>query len=115
MSSTSQTQFTPPPLDGSVSFGQLVDFHLEHNPTWDYAVLAPATGTTSGPIHLTYAELTKAVHRGSHIINPVNGGVPTLGTGNVIAIFASTDTLLYQTMVLAVARSGNVVSLGGRL
>ena len=110
MSLSSQTQFTAPPLDGSISFGQLVDFHLEHNPAWNYAILALSTSGSAEPIHITYAELTKAVHRAAHVISPVKDGVPSLGTRNVIAIFASTDTLLYQAIVLAVLRSGNIVS-----
>jgi hypothetical protein len=102
--------FSALPTDRSVPFSKVVDFHGQHNPSRCYAVLPHPDGAKS-PIRVSWRELSKAVNRGAFLLNPISdGSAPFIGTGNVVGIFAMIDTFLYQSIVLAIIRSGNIVS-----
>lgn len=97
-----------------INFPVLIDAHTQQHPDRPYAILASPNQTEapteSKAIEVSWRELHDAVHRAAYSINPLPpSGVPT--GGKVIAIIAITDTFLYQTIVLAIARSGNIVSL----
>ena len=102
--------FSTLPTDRSIPFSKVVDFHGEHNPRRCYAVL-PHPDDAKDPIRVSWRELSGAVNRGAYILNPMsNGSVPSIGTGHVVGIFAMIDTFLYYSIVLAIIRSGNIVS-----
>lgn len=99
---------TLPPL---VHFPLIVDKKAAADPTGLYAVLTPASLETTSlkdNIDLTWSEFYQAVHRCAHLLNPL-GPDGTRTTGQVIAILAVTDAFIYQTTVLAIIRSGNIV------
>lgn len=54
---------------------------------------------------MTYQQLAHAVHRVAQRINP-NGSIPQ---GSKVAILASTDTIIYLTLILGVLRAGLIV------
>ncbi|KII90646.1 hypothetical protein PLICRDRAFT_52360 [Plicaturopsis crispa FD-325 SS-3] len=90
-----------PPYDGSVYFPEAVDFHLKHNP--DFAAYAfcrddiPESYT-----EITFLEFGRAAHRAAHHLRAPGTG----SDGEVVAILANADALLYQTVVMGIMRAG---------
>lgn len=97
------------PIDGTLSLSQFIDTFLRKNWAEIYATLAPAS-SQGDLVDVSWPEFVRGIHRGAHLVNPLFDGVPQVGAGNVIAIEAVTDTLLYVALILAVIRSGNIVS-----
>lgn len=98
------------PIDGSLNFSQFIDTFLQKDPSELYATLAPPSGE-GALIDISWPNFARAIHRGAHVVSPLMDGKPQIGAGNVVGIYAVTDTLLYATLILAVIRSGNIVSL----
>ena len=94
-----------PPLDGSLHpiYG-FADWQAEHNPTRPFVVF-PKDGATGEPTAVTFAEFAEATHRMAHAVRPNRKGKD----GEVIAILVNCDTLLYQTLMVGVSRTGWVV------
>lgn len=95
---------TLPPYDGSVYFPEAVDFHLKHNP--DFAAYAfcrddiPESYT-----EITFLEFGRAAHRAAHHLRAPGTG----SDGEVVAVLANADALLYQTVVMGIMRAGLTV------
>jgi acyl-CoA synthetase (AMP-forming)/AMP-acid ligase II len=87
--------FTPPPLDGSLTLAQIVDWHAERSKDHVYATFA----TSEGLREVTWGELGAAVHRAARTLLR---DVPKPG---VIAVLANRDTLTYVTLFLAILRA----------
>lgn len=95
---------TTPPLDGSISvLPGLVDFHAEHNPQHPWAMLAHASGGGASPV--SFSEYAQATHRIAHVFRPGRAG----DGGEVVAILAHCDTLLYLALIPGLVRAGLVV------
>lgn len=98
--------FRAPPTDGSVALNQLVDYHLKTNPDAEFATLVDGSDGASEPnASVSYKQLTHAVHRVAHIINPG----AALPQGTRVAILTSTDTIVNIALVLGIMRAGLVV------
>lgn len=96
-----------PSADG-VPFTLLPDFQNKHNANQTYAVLAP-TSANASLAKVTFHDFYEAINRAAHLVNPLApNGVPGL-SGKVIAVLAVTDNLVYQTLVMGIIRSGNIV------
>lgn len=114
------------PNPDDVPTSLLVDFHAEHNGDFDYAVLVPYT--TAAPeapphddvgapsndadriLHVTWRIFASAVHRGAHFLNPLDeAGQPSKGR-SIIATLIVADTIVYQTVLVSILRSGAIVS-----
>lgn len=92
-----------PPLDGTLLLSDLPDFHLEHNPT------LPAFVYSSDPQYISqisFLEFSRACHRVAHAVRPNRAGPE----GEVVALVANTDTILYLALVTGMVRAGLVVS-----
>lgn len=103
------TTTTPTPT--AVHFPLILDSKAAEDPEGLYAILTPASLEATSlktNTNVTWREFNQAVHRGAHLLNPLNPN-GARASGRVIAILAVTDTLVYQTIVLAISRSGNVV------
>lgn len=96
------------PIDGSLTFPQFIDTFLQKGPEELYTTLAPPSGN-GDLIDISWREFARAIHLGAHVVSPLVDGKPRIGAGNVVGIYAVTDTLLYVTLILAVIRSGNIV------
>ncbi|KAF7973245.1 hypothetical protein HWV62_15753 [Athelia sp. TMB] len=86
-----------PPMDGSVRPASLVDFHIAHNPTLPAFVFSETPGSV---VEVSFLEFGRAVHRAAHLLQG--------NKGEVVALIANVDNLLYQTLVAGMMRAGLV-------
>ena len=98
----------------STAYPLLVDAHAQAHPNNTFAVLAPQPSKSeyNSNVHrkVSYKQLYDAVIRAAHLINPLDiSGQPSLA-GKVIALVAVEDAVVYQTLSLAITRSGATVS-----
>ena len=87
-----------PPLDGSISYASLVDFHAAHNPTLPIFVYSEIPGSV---VEVSFLEFGRAAHRVAHILQGKEG--------EVVALIANVDNLLYQTLFAGIMCAGLVV------
>ncbi|KAJ7236069.1 hypothetical protein B0H12DRAFT_1256772 [Mycena haematopus] len=81
-----------PPLDCSLNVAQILDFHITHeNRTAAYSF----TDDDGKITEISRFEFSRAAHRVAHLLRPQRRGLD----GQVLAIVALTDVLLYQTIV----------------
>ncbi|EIW80241.1 acetyl-CoA synthetase-like protein [Coniophora puteana RWD-64-598 SS2] len=92
-----------PPLDHSLLLYEVVDFHIDNNPTVPIYVY-PDDQSPDGVTHISFLEFGRAVHRAAHILRPGREGPE----GEVIALIANVDTLLYQAIVVGMMKAGIV-------
>ncbi|EJT96905.1 acetyl-CoA synthetase-like protein [Dacryopinax primogenitus] len=108
-SSTNLTSFVLPPSDGSIAFPQLLDFHLENNPDYPYAVLVSLDDDPDENVTVTWAEVARASFRlAAKLRTLVKVSDEQRREGVRIAILANTDTLTYVTLIFSVFRAGFV-------
>ncbi|KAJ7641939.1 hypothetical protein FB45DRAFT_681222, partial [Roridomyces roridus] len=91
-----------PPLDCTLSLGEIIDFHISHNNRGAAFSFADAQGNITDISHVEFA---RAAHRVAHILRPQRLGPE----GQVLAIIALTDSLIYQTLVAGCIKAGIVV------
>jgi len=98
----SLTSAAIPPRDGSIHpiFG-IVDWQAERNPSRPY-LLYPKDGATGDLTAISYSDFALATHRMAHIIRPNGKGED----GEVVAILANCDAVLYLAVVAGISRSG---------
>lgn len=103
--SISQLRGVAPPIDGSLTLPEVVDFHRTHNPTVPIYVFVE-----DGVDHLTeitYLEFGRAVDRVAHSLRPGRRGPGR----EVVAVVALSDSLLYQTLVVGIMMAGLIVCI----
>lgn len=93
-----------PPLDGSLILPEAVDFNAEHNPDVSVYVYAKDDGSDD-IVEISQLEFSRACHRVAHTLRPDREGVD----GQVVAVIAVVDTILYQAIVVGIVRAGLVV------
>ncbi|EGN96351.1 hypothetical protein SERLA73DRAFT_76323 [Serpula lacrymans var. lacrymans S7.3] len=94
-----------PSLDGSLLLPDLINFHLRHNsslPCYLYSNDAKASFSPPKTTVITYLEFAHACHRVAHMLRPHRVG----NEGQVVGIVASTDTILYHTVVAGMMLAG---------
>ncbi|KAJ7656866.1 putative aminoadipate reductase [Mycena polygramma] len=90
-----------PPLDCSLNFDEIIDQHLSH----ENRSSAFSYGDETGHItEITHLEFVRAAHRVAHLLRPQRGGPE----GQVVAIVALADALIYQTIVAGCIKAGLV-------
>lgn len=95
------------PLDGSLLFADLVDFHIANNGSHPIYVYASDRDASSGvTTDITFLEFGRAAHRVAHALRPARHG----GEGQVVMLIATIDTLLYHALVAGMLVSGLVAS-----
>ncbi|KAJ6491913.1 acetyl-CoA synthetase-like protein [Mycena sanguinolenta] len=90
-----------PPLDCSLNVAQILDFHITHE---NRSVAYSFTDKVGNKTEVTQFELSRAAHRVAHLLRPQRGGLD----GQVLAIVAQTDVLIYQTIVVGCILAGLV-------
>ena len=93
-----------PPLDYSLLFPDLINFHMKRNPSFPAFVYA----SESAPDTLTevsFLEFGRAAHRIAYALRPSRQGLD----GEVVMVIANTDTLLHHAVVTGLSVAGCVV------
>ena len=92
-----------PPLDGSIPvLPGFVDFQAEHNPDRPWAIFPSGDHVES----ISFKQFSDATHRAARAFRP--GG--SLAKGEVVAVIALCDSMLYIALVTGLVRAGYVVS-----
>ncbi|KAG2158598.1 putative aminoadipate reductase [Suillus bovinus] len=102
MPTTTSSRPECPPLDGSLLFPEIIDFHMQRNAALPMYIF-PNT-QTGVLISISYREFGRAAHRVAHALRPNRTGVE----GDVAAIVVHTDTLLYTTLIAGLMIAGIV-------
>ncbi|KDQ07647.1 hypothetical protein BOTBODRAFT_180516 [Botryobasidium botryosum FD-172 SS1] len=102
----SQT-FTPPPIDGSACFSQMIDHHLVHSPTHPLFRYKSTKSEGSPFEELLWSDVGRAVHRAARLINSRVGSLlPGADLKPVVAILSSADAPTYFAMAHGIGRAG---------
>ncbi|KAJ7488851.1 putative aminoadipate reductase [Mycena latifolia] len=97
----STTSPVRPPLDCSLNLSEIIDLHIARaDRSAAYAFADDAGHITE----VSQLELGRAAHRVAHLLRPQRRGPE----GQVLAIVALTDVLLYQTLVAGCIKAGIV-------
>ena len=98
-----------PPIDGSVTLPETIDFHRKHNPTVPVYVFIE--DGASNITNVTHLEFGRACDRVAHYLRPGRRGPER----EVVAVLALSDSLLYQAVVIGIMRAGLIVRVILRL
>ncbi|KAF7347156.1 Acetyl-CoA synthetase-like protein [Mycena venus] len=89
------------PLDCSLNLGEIINWHIGH----DNRSVAYSFADEDGHItDITHFEFARAAHRVAHLLRPERRG----SEGQILAIVALTDVLIYQTIVAGCIIAGLV-------
>lgn len=95
-----------PPLDGSVFvLPGFIDFHAEHNPSLPWVLFPSRTG--AGPEAISFGAFAQATHRMAHALRPDRQGKD----GEIVAVIAHCDTILYLALLAGIVRAGLTVRI----
>jgi len=92
-----------PPADGTVTLPEAIDFHNEHNP--DYPIWVFNEDGKSEITKITHLEYGRACDRVAHWMRPGRRGPE----GEIVAVVALSDTLLYHAVSIGLIRAGIIV------
>ncbi|KAH7929522.1 putative aminoadipate reductase [Leucogyrophana mollusca] len=102
-SSNAPTQRQYPPLAGSLLLPGVIDFHIHNNSTIPIYVYADDKAP-GGLTEISFLEFGRAAHRAAHTLRPKRAG----SEGEVVALIANTDSLLYHAVVAGMIIAGLV-------
>jgi acyl-CoA synthetase (AMP-forming)/AMP-acid ligase II len=94
---------TYPPLNGSITLPETIDFHLKHNP--QLPIYAFNQDGSDEITEISYLEFGRACDRVAHLLRPQRGE-----DRPVVAFIALADTIMYQAITIGMMRAGLVVS-----
>ncbi|KAJ7439939.1 putative aminoadipate reductase [Mycena latifolia] len=90
-----------PPLDCSLNLSEIIDHHIAHENRGAFFVFADAAGHIT---EISQLEFCRAAHRAAHLLRPQRRGPE----GQVLAIAALTDVVLYHALVAGCIKAGIV-------
>ncbi|KAF8626806.1 hypothetical protein AX17_006463 [Amanita inopinata Kibby_2008] len=96
----SSNTFCPPPMDGSLTLPELLDWHFRNSPNHRLLVYP----TESGVRTICWREAVKAIFTGVRIVRKRLAWKPE--DDAVVAILATSEAVSYFTMNMAVMRAG---------
>jgi acyl-CoA synthetase (AMP-forming)/AMP-acid ligase II len=96
----------PAEVWSTLTLPELIDYHLEHNPTQPWAIFPSATPGAE-PEKITYLEFARATQRFARIV--CAGGDVPVKRGEIVGILVHTDSLLYVSAVGGLMRGGFTV------
>ncbi|KAG2076580.1 putative aminoadipate reductase [Suillus decipiens] len=91
-----------PPLNGSLSFPQLLEFNAKHNS--DVTFFVYDKPDSDDLVSISHSEFYRACHRAAQLIEPTRAGADK----EVVALISNSDTLLYQTVFMGMIFAGLV-------
>ncbi|KAF8839601.1 putative aminoadipate reductase [Paxillus ammoniavirescens] len=92
-----------PPLDCSLLFSDLINFHMQNNPTFPIFAYTDDQAP-NGIMEVTFLEFGRAAHRMAHVLRPARQG----DEGQVVMLIAHTDTILYHAALAGMSIAGLV-------
>ncbi|KAF8838002.1 putative nonribosomal peptide synthetase [Paxillus ammoniavirescens] len=102
MASASSTPELPP-LDCSLLFPDLINFHMQKNPAFPMFLYADKT-VPGASTEISFLEFGRAAHRVAHTLRPSRQGPD----GQVVMVIANTDTILHHAVVAGISIAGLV-------
>ncbi|KAJ6457360.1 putative aminoadipate reductase [Mycena sanguinolenta] len=81
-----------PPLDCSLNLAEIIDFHLAHE---NHSAMYAFADEDRHITEVSHFEVARAAHRAAHLLRPQRRGTD----GEVVAIVALADVLVYDTVV----------------
>ncbi|KAJ7490927.1 hypothetical protein FB451DRAFT_1221453 [Mycena latifolia] len=99
--------FCPPPLDGSLTFPQILEHQLAHSPNHVAYIYDDPAGNI---VSVSVAQYITTVHAGCRRVLRDMGPSRDSdnGKGIVVGIFAAMDTISYCSLVAAIIRAGMI-------
>ncbi|KZO93870.1 acetyl-CoA synthetase-like protein [Calocera viscosa TUFC12733] len=97
--------WTPPPLDGSITFPEILHWHGEHSTSHPFAIIAPEHEGEE-EVLITWQEVSRAIFRLAATLRQEVGNELIDGKPPVIAIQAYPETLTYATWLCAITAAG---------
>ncbi|KAG6908134.1 putative NRPS-like protein biosynthetic cluster [Tephrocybe rancida] len=101
---TSLSAQKQPLVDRSMLLPEVILFNIKNNPDQVFYTFAKSDSGQDGTAVISHLEFGKATHRVAHALRPRRSGVD----GEVVALVAHTDTILYQTIVAGLIVAGLV-------
>jgi acyl-CoA synthetase (AMP-forming)/AMP-acid ligase II len=98
--------FLYPPLDGTITVPETIEFHWQHNADLPAYVFHQEGKDTNDITEITYLEFGRACHR---VANVMTSKFPFVTGRPVVAFMALTDSLLYQAISVGLMKSGFIV------
>lgn len=92
------------PESASLRLPEVVAFNAKHNPDAPFYVF-PKPGPSEGVGTITYLEFARASQRAAHLLRPSREGPD----GEVVAVIALSDSVLYQAVVVGLMTANLVV------
>ncbi|KAG2076577.1 acetyl-CoA synthetase-like protein [Suillus decipiens] len=99
---TSSLDINYPPLDGSLSFPELLEFNAQHNSNVTFFIYDKPD--SSDLVSISHSDFYRACHRAAQLIGPTCAGADR----EVVALISNSDTLLYQTVFVGMIFAGLV-------
>jgi acyl-CoA synthetase (AMP-forming)/AMP-acid ligase II len=97
-----------PALSSTFGFAHIIDYHAVHNAERPMAVFAPDDSHKPSPV--TFFEFGRACQRFARSVAPE----APIAKGEVVALLANCDTIMYMTAISGLIRAGLTVSLHKR-
>ncbi|KNZ79425.1 L-aminoadipate-semialdehyde dehydrogenase large subunit [Termitomyces sp. J132] len=91
-----------PPLDGSVTIPETIDFHWKHNA--ELPMFTYSREGSSEVTEITYLEFGRACHRVAHLVRPIRAGPDR----EIVAFIALADTIVYHAVTIGLMIAGLV-------
>ncbi|KAG2361463.1 putative aminoadipate reductase [Suillus spraguei] len=91
-----------PPLNGSLSFPQLLEFNAQHNADVTFYVYDKPDSNEL--VSISHSNFYRACHRAAQLIGPTRAGADK----EVVAFISNSDTLLHQTVFMGIIFAGLV-------
>ncbi|KAH7928011.1 putative aminoadipate reductase [Leucogyrophana mollusca] len=91
-----------PPLDGSLLIPEIVEFNALHNPNVPFYVFEKEGADEL--VNISHLEFFRACHRVAHAIRPLRTGPE----GEIVALIANSDTVLYHALIIGMIIAGVV-------
>lgn len=96
---------TYPLTDGSITLPEALDFHNKHQP--HHTLFTFKADGADELTNISFFEFRRAADRVAHVMRPQRQGPE----GEVVAVVALSDALLYQAVAVGLMRAGMIVSL----
>ncbi|KDQ07667.1 hypothetical protein BOTBODRAFT_166803 [Botryobasidium botryosum FD-172 SS1] len=100
--------FRSPPLDGSISVPQILDYHLAHSPSHPLFRYKPhdAASIATGYKQILWRDVVRAVHRAARFVTRKVEESPVQAASPLIAILANPDFPTYFALQYGIIRAG---------